>query len=132
MKINEQDILTTQKMLKENPFVVPEGYFDSFRSDAAGRIHAKSSTGWSRKIAPYIAVAASLAILLGIVSTLFQSIPESFSEEDYILFSDNMIRIDLEEDSVTEQFAEAELYDEDIIEYLIYIGESPESIELSK
>lgn len=132
MKINEQDILTTQKMLKENPFVVPEGYFDSFRSDAAGRIRTKSSTGWSRKIAPYIAVAASLAILLGIVSTLFQSIPESFSEEDYILFSDNMIRIDLEEDSVTEQFAEAELYDEDIIEYLIYIGESPESIELSK
>lgn len=132
MKINEQDILTTQKMLKESPFVVPEGYFDSFRSDAAGRIRTKSSTGWSRKIAPYIAVAASLAILLGIVSTLFQSIPESFSEEDYILFSDNMIRIDLEEDSVTEQFAEAELYDEDIIEYLIYIGESPESIELSK
>ncbi len=132
MKINEQDILTTQKMLKENPFVVPEGYFDSFRSDAAGRIRTKSSTGWSRKIAPYIAVAASLAILLGIVSTLFQSIPESFSEEDYILFSDNLIRIDLEEDSVTEQFAEAELYDEDIIEYLIYIGESPESIELSK
>ena len=132
MKINEQDILTTQKMLKENPFAVPEGYFDSFRSDAAVRIRTKSSTGWSRKIAPYIAVAASLVILLGIVSTLFQSIPESFSEEDYILFSDNMIRIDLEEDSVTEQFAEAELYDEDIIEYLIYIGESPESIELSK
>jgi hypothetical protein len=132
MKINEQDILTTQKMLKENPFVVPEGYFDSFRSDAAGRIRPKSSTGWSRKIAPYIAVAASLAILLGVGTTLFHSIPESFSEEDYILFSDNMIRIDLEEDSVTEQFAEAELYDEDIIEYLIYIGESPESIELSK
>lgn len=132
MKINEQDILATQKVLKENPFVVPEGYFDSFRSDAAGRIRTNSSTGWSRKIAPYIAVAASLAILLGIVSTLFQSIPESFSEEDYILFSDNMIRIDFEEDTATEQFAEAELYDEDIIEYLIYIGESPESIELSK
>ena len=31
-----------------------------------------------------------------------------------------------------EQTAEAELLDEDIIEYLIYIGVSPESIELSK
>jgi hypothetical protein len=43
-----------------------------------------------------------------------------------------MINTTLYEDDDLDHMAEAELMDEDIIEYLIYIGVSPESIELSK
>ena len=54
------------------------------------------------------------------------------SEEDYILFSDNMISTYIYEEAEYDQMAVAEMGDEDIIEYLIYIGVSPETIELSK
>jgi hypothetical protein len=84
------------------------------------------------KLVPYLAVAASVALLLGLGLSFSRKSIDTLSEEDYILFSDNLIRTYFDESDVTEQFAEAELYDEDIIEYLIYIGESPESIELSK
>ena len=57
---------------------------------------------------------------------------DEFTQEDYILFSDNMINTAMYEDMEMDQMADAELIDEDIIEYLIYIGVSPESIELSK
>jgi hypothetical protein len=43
-----------------------------------------------------------------------------------------MIHTIYDNNASTYQYADAELMDEDIIEYLIYTGESPESIELSK
>lgn len=131
MKMNGQDILTSQPTLKERPYTVPDGYFEAFKAEAI----SKSSTSASKplsKLVPYLAVAASVALLLGLGLSFSRKSIDTLSEEDYILFSDNLIRTYLDESDVTEQFAEAELYDEDIIEYLIYIGESPESIELSK
>ena len=129
--MNGQDILTSQPTLKERPYTVPDGYFEAFKAEAI----SKSSTSASKplsKLVPYLAVAASVALLLGLGLSFSRKSIDTLSEEDYILFSDNLIRTYLDESDVTEQFAEAELYDEDIIEYLIYIGESPESIELSK
>lgn len=131
MKMNGQDILTSQPTLKERPYTVPDGYFEAFKAEAI----SKSSTSASKplsKLVPYLAVAASVALLLGLGLSFSRKSIDTLSEEDYILFSDNLIRTYFDESDVTEQFAEAELYDEDIIEYLIYIGESPESIELSK
>lgn len=87
-----------------------------------------------RKAVPYIAVAASLTLLIGVGLSLGESSRpyDEFSTEDYILFSDTMIQTIYNEDTTSDQYADAELMDEDIIEYLIYTGESPESIELSK
>jgi hypothetical protein len=131
MKTYGQDILTSQKELKERPFSVPDGYFEAFKAGAISKSSISAAKPLS-KLVPYLAVAASIALLLGLGLSFSRKSIDTLSEEDYILFSDNLIRTYFDESDVTEQFAEAELYDEDIIEYLIYIGESPESIELSK
>ena len=131
MKKNEQDILTSQQALKERPYTVPDGYFEAIKEELIKKGPVMSAKSLS-KMMPYLAAAASLALLLGLGLSFSQKSIDTLSEEDYILFSDNLIRTDFDESAVTEQFAEAELHDEDIIEYLIYIGESPESIELSK
>ena len=131
MKKKEQDILTSQQALKERPYTVPDGYFEAFRAEAIRRSSTKPAKPLGR-VVPYLAVAASVALILGLGLSFSQKDIDTLSEEDYILFSDNLIRTYFDESDVTEQFAEAELYDEDIIEYLIYMGESPESIELSK
>ena len=133
MKTYGQDILTSQKELKERPFSVPDGYFESFKAEAMRKSTAPVISPW-RKAVPYMAVAASLALLLGVGLSLNENINahDEFSTEDYILFSDTMIRTIYDRDDVTYQYADAELMAEDIIEYLIYTGESPESIELSK
>lgn len=131
MKKNEQDILTSQQALKEIPYTVPDGYFEAFRAEAIRRSSTKPAKSFGRLV-PLLAVAASVALILGLGLSFSQKDIDTLSEEDYILFSDNLIRTDLEEGGLYGQLAEAEVYNEDIIEYLIYIGESPESIELAK
>ena len=131
MKKKEQDILTSQQALKERPYTVPDGYFEAFRAEAIRRSSTQPAKPFGRLV-PLLAVAASVALLLGLGLSLSQKSIDTLSEDDYILFSDNLTRTDFEEIVNYAQLAEAEVYNEDIIEYLIYIGESPESIELSK
>ncbi len=132
MKTYGQDILTSQKELKERPFSVPDGYLEAFKAEAM-RTSVAPAASPLRRLVPYMAAAASLALLIGVGLSLNETFRthEEFSTEDYILFSDTMIRT-IYDDASTYQYADAELMDEDIIEYLIYTGESPESIELSK
>lgn len=133
MKPNDKDILATRSELKKLPYGVPEGYFDSFKAEMSGKFPQRASGPW-KKSAPYIAAAASLALLISagtIALGKFRS-EDTLSQEDYILFSDNLISIDIYEEPSTYQTADAELLDEEIIEYLIYTGVSPEIIELSK
>lgn len=132
MKTYGQDILTSQKELKERPFSVPDGYFEAFKAEAM-RTSVAPAASPLRRLVPYMAVAASLALLIGVGLSLNETFRthEEFSTDDYFLFSDTMIRT-IYDDASTYQYADAELMDEDIIEYLIYTGVSPESIELSK
>ena len=133
MKDQVQDILATQKVLKDSPFTVPAGYFESFKAETAKKAVVPVVSPWRRSI-PYMAVAASLAFLLS-VGTLGQNSISSKSiitDEDYILFSNSFISTAEYDSEDAYQFAEAEILDEDIIEYLIYLGVSPEAIELSK
>ena len=65
MKTNRQDILTAQKELKERPFSVPEGYFETFKAEAV-RNSTTPLASPLRRMVPYMAVAASLALLLGV------------------------------------------------------------------
>lgn len=131
MKKKEQDILTSQQALKERPYTVPDGYFEAFRAEAIRRSSTQPAKPFGRLV-PLLAVAASVALLLGLGLSFSQKSIDTLSEDDYILFSDNLTRTDFEEIVNYAQLAEAEVYNEDVIEYLIYIGESPESIELSK
>ena len=54
------------------------------------------------------------------------------TEEDYILFSDNMMNSLAYEMEYMSQAADTEISEDDIINYLIYTGVSAEHIELSK
>ena len=54
------------------------------------------------------------------------------TEEDYVMFADNMMNTIAYEMEFGSQIAEADLSDEDIINYLIYTGVTAEHIELSK
>lgn len=133
MKTKGQDILTSRPELKGNPFSTPEGYFESFKLEMSRMVEKPRASRWKSSI-PYMAVAASLALILSVGTLIMNSIGtiNDFSDEDYILFSNSFVSTAEYEDSESYQFAEAELMDEDIIEYLIYVGASPESIELSK
>lgn len=128
----DKDILTLHKELKDNPYSAPEGYFDSFRDKMAGRMPAEEISLWKRTI-PYLAMAASFALLLTAGSLVLNKMtPDGeMSQEDFMIFSDNLINTYLYEDESSLQIADAELQNEDIIEYLIFTGISPEMIEES-
>ena len=128
----EKDILTGFPELKQMPFAVPEGYFESFKAEAAKPMVRKLD--FRARIAPYAAMAAVFIFMVTAGTFLLErSVPEyQMTEEDYVMFSDNMmttIAYDMEYGS---HIAEAEISEEDIINYLIYTGVTAEDIEFSK
>ena len=126
------DILKDRTELKQMPFSVPEGYFDSFKNANAVPV-AKRVSLWNR-MAPYAAMAAVFVSLVAAGTFLLErSTPQyQMTEEDYVMFADNMMNTIAYEMEYGEQIAEADLSEEDIINYLIYTGVSAELIELSK
>lgn len=126
------DILKDYPELRQTPFTVPEGYFDSFKAANAVPVARKLSL-WNR-VAPYAAVAAVFVFMVAAGTFILeQSVPQyPMTEEDYVMFSDNMMNTIAYEMEYGTQLAEAEVSDEDIINYLIYTGVSAEHIELSK
>ena len=128
----ENDILKDSLGLKQMPFTVPEGYFGAFK-EANARPVARKVSLWNR-IAPYAAMAA---VFVSLVTTgtflLERSMPQyDMTEEDYVLFSDNMMNTIAYEMGYGSQLAAAEVRSDDVINYLIYTGVSAEPIELSK
>lgn len=128
----ENDILKDSLELKQMPFTVPDGYFESFMAANAVPVARKVSL-WNR-IAPYAAMAAVFVSLVMTGTFLLErSVPQyHMTEEDYVIFSDNMMNTIAYEMEYGSQLAEAEVSSEDIINYLIYTGVSAEHIELSK
>ena len=126
------DILKDCTELKQMPFSVPEGYFESFKKKNAMPVCRKVSL-WNR-MAPYAAMAAVFVFLVSAGTFLLEkSSPDyNMTEEDYVMFADNMMNTIAYEMEFGSQIAEADLSDEDIINYLIYTGVTAEHIELSK
>ena len=127
MKTNDTDILRDNPELKTMPFKTPEGYFDEFRQSMC-RPQPKVVSLWSR-LTPYAAVAAVFIFLVSAGTFILEHATpqQEMTQEDYILFSDNLMNI-IEDDYEPEP----QLADADIIDYLIYSGITPEEIELSK
>ncbi|MBO7192542.1 MAG: hypothetical protein J6V17_04040 [Bacteroidales bacterium] len=126
------DILQDCQELKKMPFTVPEGYFESFKKEVRKPMVQKLS--FRKIVMPYIAVAAMFAFMVTTGTLLLErSTPEyQMTEEDYFMFSDNMMNTIAYEMEYGTQFAEAEINDEDIINYLIYTGVTAEQIEFYK
>ncbi len=128
----ENDILKDRLELKQMPYTVPEGYFESFKEQAAKPMVRKID--FRARIAPYAAMAA-VFIFMVTAGTFFleKSVPEyQMTEEDYVMFSDNFMNAIAYEMEYGSALAEAELSEEDIINYLIYTGVTAEQIEFSK
>ncbi len=126
MEEKKKDILAERPELKTMPYSVPDGYFDSFKDRI--RPCAETQPQWKRTV-PYISVAAAAALLVGVGLHMPSSDnDDEFTQEDFLVFSDTMGNTEYYMD----QLADAEIADEDIIDYLIYSGVSAEEIELLK
>lgn len=131
MKEKNRDILADNPKLKEQVYSVPDGYFSGFKAGMTP--YASVEPSLARRLVPYLSMAA-VFIFLVTAGTFFlqQTTPaDEFTQEDFILYSSNISGIGLYEEE-PDQFADAGIADEDIIEYLIYSGISAEEIELSK
>ena len=129
----DKDILMDQ-VLKSNPYSTPEGYFDSFKVKAESftKPNTVRVNVW-QQLKSYVAVAA-MFIFMVTAGTFFlkKTTPmDEFDHEDYIVFSDGYYDFEVDTENA-EQYADADISVEDIIEYLIYIGVNEETIELSK
>lgn len=125
----DKDILAQNATLRERPYSVPEGYFEAFKAQAGRPVQETRPTLWGR-VAPYASLAAVFLSIFAVGSLIFDKDEIEISQEEYIYFSDGLIttyKID-----ASDQYAEAEIEDEDVIEYLIYSGVTAEEIELSK
>ncbi len=129
MKEKERDILAERPELRKMPYTVPEGYFDGFKLKM--KPYETDRRRW--KMIPYVSIAASAAILLtaGLLLSRHRSTADEFTQEDFLVFSDSMIMTEYYEDT-DDQYADAEMANDDIIDYLIYSGISAEEIEQYK
>jgi len=130
MTKTDRDILRDIPQLKTTPFDVPDGYFDQLKQDlkAVRTPDVTRVIPWKKTIA-YTAVAATFALLVATGALFLDKVSRSdFTEEDYIVFSSSSTNILYYE--YDEYFADAEnIASDDIAEYLIYTGETIESIE---
>lgn len=133
MKDSERNIMYDDS-LRKCPYSVPEGYFDSLKERAMK--YAQPAPVFQFKRVLYTAVSmAAMFILMVTAGTFFLkgvTSAEDLTEEDYMVFTDGYIDLELYDDGLSEQYADASISNEDIVEYLIYTGVSEELIELSK
>ena len=125
----KQDILADPQ-LRRQAYTAPEDYFEEFRSQM--KPYRRAQHNWTEKLVPLVSMAATF-ILMVTAGTFFlqRTIPsEEFTQEDFLVFSNDVSRMDYYEEM--DHIADAGIADEDIIEYLIYSGVSAEEIELSK
>lgn len=131
MKKIDKDILTGNAGLRNNPYGVPEGYFETFKAAAKSYSQPQKMSLWSR-LTPYVSLAAVFVFLM-VTGTFFMqkfTRADDFTHEDFLVFSTDAFGAEYYESM--DQLADAGLADEDIIEYLIYSGISAEQIEISK
>lgn len=139
MENKEKDILNCSPELKRMPFSVPEGYFDDLRrSVAVSNGHRSKQVSVLTKLIPYASMAAMLLFALVLGRTLAdrrQTVSETtdtVSEfEDFMVFADGSTDVALYY-LEHEQYAENNIEEDEIIEYLIYTGVSEMDIELLK
>lgn len=135
MKDLERDILQ-EASLKKCPYSVPEGYFDSLKERAVRYSEPAQTPVFQYKRILMTAVSmAAMFILMVTAGTFFLkgvTPEEGMTHEDYIVFSDGYFDLEMYDDQMSEQYADASISNEDIVEYLIYTGVSEEFIEMSK
>ena len=135
MKDSERNIMYDDS-LRKCPYSVPEGYFDSLKERAVKYAKPAPAPVFQFKRVLYTAISmAAMFILMVTAGTLLLNgvtPAEDLTEEDYMVFTEGYIDLEMYDEEMSEQYADASITDEDIVEYLIYTGVSEEFIELSK
>ncbi len=129
MKDFNRDILAERPELKKMPYTLPNGYFEEFKQQMRPPV---KQFRWSRTMS-WASVAASVAVLITAGLLLLQPSPattDEFTYEDILVFTKTGIDPNMYD--YTDQYADAEITNNDIIDYLIYSGISAEEIEYYK
>lgn len=136
MKDSERNIMYDDS-LRKCPYSVPEGYFESLKERAVK--YSKPAPApvfqFKRILTTAVSMAAMFVLMVTAGTFLLENTTpeEDLTQEDYIVFSDGYFGLEMyDDDGLSEQYADASISDEDIVEYLIYTGVSEELIELSK
>lgn len=127
MTENNKNILRRPE-LKAAPYSLPEGYFDDLKRRVTEHAKPAETPGKERRkiLMTILSVAATFIIMVS-AGTFFLSrvTPDDiYTQEDFLVFSNNIT-----EELLYNAHAEADIQEDDIIEYLIYSGESAETIE---
>ncbi len=128
----KNDILNNRSAyFRKMPFGTPEGYFEQVKADIKRQTAAPKVVSLWDKVSPHLSVAAAFIIMLTAGTFILErtSSKDEMTYEDYLVHSDMLISAEYDNES---HYAEADMANEDIVEYLIYIGMSAEAIELSK
>ena len=133
MKDSERNIMYDDS-LRKCPYSVPKGYFDSLKERAMKYAQPAPVFQFKRVLYTAVSMAAMFIIMVTAGTFLLEKTTqtEDLTHEDYIVFSDGYIDLELYDDGLSEQYADASISNEDIVEYLIYTGVSEELIKLSK
>lgn len=111
------------------PFIVPEGYFENFKAS-----HKATAPRASAHPAHYLRYCAAAAVALFITAgTLFMGShdnEDAFYEEDYIMTCSDMQLSVLH--NLYDPVDDEKINENDIIEYLIFAGVSPEMIAMTE
>ena len=138
MTETEKDILQDIK-LKNNPYSVPAGYFDELKTQTRKYARPQEAVRvslWTR-LAPYAGIAAMFlfVLVLGKVFVKNEQVdPTDISSESIESYEDFLVFADISPEIQMQYLAEDwhdenDIEQEDIIEYLIYIGATEEYIE---
>jgi hypothetical protein len=113
------------------PFCTPEGYFEQTKAEIKRQTTAPKVVSLWDRVSPHLSVAAAFIIMLTAGTFILErtSSEDDMTYEDYLVHSDMLISTEYDNESY---YAEANMAEEDIVEYLIYTGMSAEAIELSK
>lgn len=127
----KRDILDEER-LHNDPFMVPEGYLEGLSLKAAqiAREQGACRPTIARRVAPYVAIAASFAAIVAIGSAVLKNVHFGSSEIDQdALFAEYLVPV-TEPESVyyLAMNDSEELTEEEIVEYLIESGATLEEI----
>ena len=111
---SRKDILKDSR-IKENAFTVPEGYFETLPSQLEAKREKVGKTSLTGRLVPYLAIAASFAIIAVTGTAVLRKTVTPAAEE--ISF-----------ESYYAQLADENLSEDDIVSYLLCSGISAEDI----
>ena len=115
-------------MTKKTDIFVPEGYFQNLEQRLSRIPHQEVRPTTLQKVSPWIAFAASLAILASVGGFIFRKAAEPVLQEEYSWDYLSYLSRSLDPDGMLELEESSELTDEDIVNFLLANNVSVELI----